>query len=70
MTFTVTGIGIGGVALRYSEETIERAKYLASKMSDNGVRSVMVLDEAGHVINLTDSYQTSKDHWRSSFRRH
>jgi tryptophanase len=69
VTYKVTGIGLNGVNLSYSEKSIDNAKYLAAKMKDNGVKRVIVMDETGKAINIVDSYSLSKNHWRASTRQ-
>ncbi|WP_310534465.1 hypothetical protein [Novosphingobium sp.] len=68
MAYIVTGNGLGGVQLEYFEQALENARYLASKMKDNGVANVAITDELGNAVRITEDYRYTKAHWRSDFR--
>ena len=54
--FVVVGLGIDGVKLSYPKGTLGDAGYIASKMADNGVKSVRILDESGKEYSLEDGW--------------
>ena len=52
MSYRVLGQGL--VAIDQAEPDLSRAAYTASKMSDNGVKNVRVLDSDGQQIPRCD----------------
>lgn len=67
VTFIVVGIGVGDAPLSYPKDTLGEAGHLASKMADNGVRSVRIVDNNGKEYSLNDgdeAFRLSKpDGW-------
>lgn len=57
MKFVVVGIGVGGSKLSYPKETLGDAGYTASKMADNGVESVRILDDNGNEYSLDEGWE-------------
>lgn len=56
MKFIVVGIGHGGSKLTYPQETLGDAGYTASKMADNGVDAVRILDAEGKEYSLKEGW--------------
>lgn len=50
--YKVTGIGLGDATLVSEKPTMAEAGYLASRMTDNGVRNTHIVDEAGNEVAL------------------
>ena len=57
MTYTVIGKGAADESLSYEKETLPEAYYLASKMSDNGVAHVHIIDDGGVDIPLEEAWE-------------
>lgn len=51
MAYSVTGLGVDEITLRYEKETLEAAADLASKIADQGCQNVKVWDAAGIQVN-------------------
>lgn len=55
--FVVIGIGAGDKKLSYPKNTLAEAGYLASKMADNGVKSVQILDDNGKEYSDDEAWE-------------
>lgn len=52
--FIVTGLNFEGETLSYEEGLLRDAGYLASKMEDNGVGQVRIIDSNGREFSLAE----------------
>ena len=57
LKFIVVGTGVGDAPLSYPKDTLGEAGYLASKMADNGVKLVRILDGNGKEYSLNDGWE-------------
>ena len=57
MKYTITGTGVGGKRLSCEKGTLGEAGYLASKMIDQGVADVQILDANGSDVTLEEAWE-------------